>query len=324
MSNRKRKDMIHLKDFICKNKKDFEIDYNEKSTYLEKACPDKGFSSVWEWYWPLKTNNLIQIIAVYFSINNKLIQKWSVNMPTPNAFKFPEKNLFNLDICLDKNEFDFNILIENIPSCGNPVCINICPKSQTFPLNLNQTILFRDPNTYTNVLATISYFNSTCNYYNQILDKAEFQKSTKSLVFSNQLFFMHINQIDLPVKMSLSHSTVIGENLANISLQSNGNLIEVREDIYPVLNSTNVNILSKTIYIGGVYFMTFAVYKGDIFNAVKFGQVPNTLDSRQIPLQLQTMILYNSASIPVLDLNNAQYENIFQQELLNTFNILKL
>jgi len=273
----------------------------------------------------------------YITFNGLLIQKWRANVLTPQVTTFPCKDIFKLGLTTDICLFDFNIKFENIPGpCQDPTILNVNPQSICYPLQLNQYLLIEDPNIVviatpgmqtTDILAAVTYYNSNEAYYNQLTTMTDSFENTKNILMSTQLFFVHINQIREYVRLSISHNTNCGENVFTVCFKTNSK-IEIKETLIPVdqdpnnPNTNDILILQRTIYIEGRYFMTYAVYVCNIKGAIALGTT-ETVDQRQIPLQLGAMILFG-ATLPVPNLNTVvpvtdhqrQYINLFQDVIL--------
>jgi len=296
----------------------------------------------WDGYWPFMGGPGIEPPSLeyevdYVTFNGLLIQKWRANVPTPQVMTFSCKDIFKFTLCNDVCLFDFNFKFENIPGpCQDPTILNVNPQSTQYPLQLNQFLLIEDPNIVvistppiqtTDILAAVTYYNSNEAYYNQLLASTDTFETTKNIIMSTQLFFVHINQIKEYVRLSISHNTCCGENIFKVCIKTN-NKIEIKETLIPVdqdpsnPNTNDILILQRTIYIEGRYFMTYAVYVCNIKGAIALGTT-ETIDQRQIPLQLGTMILFG-ATLPVPNLNTVvpvtdhqrQYINLFQDVIL--------
>jgi len=296
----------------------------------------------WDGYWPFMGGPGIEPPSLeyevdYVTFNGLLIQKWRANVPTPQVMTFSCKDIFKFNLRNDICLFDFNFKFENIPGpCYDPTILNVNPLSTQYPLQLNQFLLIEDPNIVvvttppmqtTDILAAVSYYNSNEAYYNQLLATTDSFENTKNIIMSTQLFFVHVNQIKEYVRLTISHNTCCGENIFKVCIKTN-NKIEIKETLIPVdqdpsnPNTNDILILQRTIYIEGRYFMTYAVYVCNIKGAIALGTT-ETLDQRQIPLQLGAMILFG-ATLPVPNLNTVvavtdhqrQYINLFQDVIL--------
>lgn len=298
---------------------------------IEKHC---SYTNIWDAYWPFigsgDYNPQLIYELDYVSFNGILIEKWNTNLQTPTATFFPIKDILRLNLHTGCDMFDFDFKFENIPATGNSTVININPKSTILPFHLNQFVLIKDPNiavtepgvSPSNILAAIGYYNSSEMYLNQFTATTDGFGTTKNLFMSTQLFFIHINQIEKEVNLTISHNTGIGENLFKVHIETNAR-VEIKEILIPVNviplssgdNPLEITIMQRTIYIDEKYFMTYAHYVNDISNASMIGIVPGyTTDTRQTPLQLATMLLFG-AIVPVIDLNTVvattDHERIF-------------
>lgn len=317
---------FHKKTNCCETEIIIENENNKK-------CLGCNKNYIWPFYWPLSgsgTNNpSLDIQNIYIGFNNEPVIKWTTNLPTPKS-NLTKKNLFSFVVstgCPKDYNFNFKIRFEN--SAPNKTVIEVSPHSEKFPLLLNQYLIITDPNisviqpgtSPTNVQSTISYFMNKSSFYNPIDESVELSNSVRNLVFANQKLFIHINEIDIPVKIVVGNSD-IGENLANVQLtisvpNSNINQTSIKEKVTSDINpSTGVEIKRTTIYIKGIYLMSYVVYEGSIINATDFGKVPTTADSRQVPLQLESMILYKEPKIPVINLlNTTENGNEFKSNM---------
>lgn len=324
MSKNKHKNISNDKLGDIKN---IQINNDIKSRYLsEVKCSSKktDYNYTWDAYWPLigsgSDNPRLEFILNYITYNGRVGKKWTTTLPTPITDFFPAKELLNININNGSNIFDFNIHFENIPASENSVIIDINPKSTTFPFNLNQYILIKDPNIIsdkknTNIMGVIAQYNTNKIYHNQFTGTFNNINIIKNILFSSQLFFIHINQISEIVNLSIVHNTSIGENLFKILIKTNSK-VEIKEiPISMTLctdnDSFDVNILQKIIYINEKYFMTYATYINDISSAIKIADYIN--DPGKTPIQLVTMLLFN-VNGSMVDLNtivpNTEHERI--------------
>lgn len=270
----------------------------------------------WDAFWPLigsgTDNPRLEFVLNYIGYNGKVGKKWSTVLPTPITDFFPSKELFNLNVKTGINIFDFNIHFENIPASDSSTMIDINPKSTTFPFNINQYILIKDPNVVlnkknTNIMGVIAEYNTNKIYHNQFTSATNNISVIKNILFSSQLFFMHINQISEVVNLSVFYNTSIGENLFRILIKTNSK-VEIKEmpismTICTDIDSFDVTILQKTIFINEKYFMTYATYIDDVSAAIKLTQIPEHMnDPGKTPIQLVTMLLFN-VNGSIVDLN---------------------
>ena len=279
----------------------------------EQACAKRCAhicSYIWDAYWPFvgssgEMDPQLDFELVYTLFNGALVVKWHTSMPTPPTSVFPIKDLLKFNLITGPDCFDFDLHFENIPAEGTPTSIDISPRSLTFPFSLNQFVLIKDPNIIvtnpglspTDILAAISYYQSTEIYLNQFTKSTDPADVIKNLFFSTQLFFIHLSQTKEPVKLVISHNTALGENLFKVSIETDSK-IEIKETVIPVITPTDANIaiLQRTVYINGIYFMTYAFYINDLLAATSLSSVPTyTPDARQVPLQLVTMLLFGAA-----------------------------
>jgi len=262
-----------------------------------------------------------------------MIEKWRTILPTPTTSVFPIKDVLKFSLVTGCDNFVFDLKIENIPSTGYPVAVNINPKSTTLPFNLNQFIIIKDPNitvttlgtSPTDILAVIAYYNSNQLNLNQFTHSTDSVESVKNIFMSTQLFCVHINQIQ-DVKLTMTHNTSIAENLFKILIETSSK-VEVKEILIPVIvnhdidaeNDLDIVILSRTVYINGKYFMTYATYINDIASAQQLPNITNFLsDLRQSPIQLATMLLFD-AKAPLMNLDNVVGMSDHQRMLLRLF-----
>jgi len=158
----------------------------------------------------------------------------------------------------------------------------------------------------TNVLAAISYYQTNELYLNQFSRTFDSFGTIKNLFLSTQICMIHVNQIKYSVDLSISYNTAVGENLFRIDIDTN-HRVEIKECIIPLTiktssccdEHTEISILQRTIYIEGIYFMTYAIYINDVLAATK---LDTDTDPRQVPLQLATMILF-APVIPIINLD---------------------
>lgn len=281
-----------------------------------------SYKNIWDAYWPFlgssETDPKLNIELDYVTFNGTLIEKWNTSLPTPITSIFPIKDIFNFNLSTSSNKFIFNIRLENIPSTGSPVVIDINPKSTTLPFNLNQFVLVKDPNiivttpgsSATNILAVIGYYNSNELYLNQFTQAMDSSYSIKNIFLSTQLFFIHVNQINDNVKLSVSHNTGIGENLFKVYLETDSK-VEIKETLLPITitpvsiddDVSDIVVSMRTIYINGKYFMTYATYINNVASAQQLSNISGYLsDLRQTPIQLATMLLFDPVA-PITNLD---------------------
>lgn len=311
----------------------------------EPPCCDKPYNTsykcctntrcnIWEGYWPFSGSGEIDpgldYQLNYNSFNNNLLEKWNTSVPTPQTNIFPVKDLFKFSLFTNKCVFDFNYQFQNLPLEGDEaIVLNINPNSVSTPFNSNQFIFIKDPNinvtnpgvSPTNVLAVMAYYNSDELYVNQFTNSVDNFDSISNLLISTQVFAMHISQTSDPVDLKVAHSTNTGENLFEIIIETNGK-IEIKETIIPVAidEPWNITILVRTVYINGKYFMTYAVYDNDIAHAIELGDTSlgYTIDSRQVPIQLVTMLLFG-ATTPIVDLGTTTGLTEHERMLIRLF-----
>ncbi|XWV24696.1 putative ORFan [Tupanvirus deep ocean] len=302
---------------------------------IKEQC---GYTYVWDAYWPFigsgESDQKLDIELDYITFNGTMIEKWRTTLPTPTTSVFPIKDVFRFNLITGCDNFDFDLKLENIPSTGSPVAININPKSTTLPFNLNQFIVIKDPNitvttpgtSPTDILAVIAYYNSNQLNLNQFTHGTDSVDSVKNIFMSTQLFSVHINQIQDDVKLTLSHNTSIGENLFKIFIETSSK-VEVKETLIPVIINENIDanndldivILTRTVYINGKYFMTYATYINDIASAQLLPSVSNLLsDQRQTPIQLAAMLLFD-ARVPLTNLDNVVGMSDHQRMILRLY-----
>ncbi len=215
-----------------------------KNNFNHKICPNKYVSNsssdsniscsktptekciyahIWDAYWPLIGSCAdcpqLDISVDYITFNGCLIKKWDAELSTPQTSYFPVKDLFKFVLTNDASVFDFDIKIENIPDECDPTIINIGQKSTSFPFNLNQYLVIKDPNintnnkfcTSSNVQAVISYYQTNDLYLNQFTRMYDSFGTIKNLFLSTQLMVIHINQVKTPVKLLITYNTAIGD-----------------------------------------------------------------------------------------------------------------
>jgi hypothetical protein len=117
----------------------------------------------------------------------------------------------------------------------------------------------------------------------------------------------------------------LGENTFKVCIETNHN-IEIKELLIIVTGDNvppNICILQKTVYINGIYFMTYATYVDNITGAIQLGKTIS--DSRQAPLQLITMLLFE-ATVPIPNLNTVNITTSQQQLFVKLYKniILKI
>lgn len=301
---------------------------------------NRVYSYLWDAYWPFNgscdNDPKLDVELDYLTFNGVLMEKWSASLPTPATTVFPIKDIFKFTLVTNSDDFDFNIKMENLPSNNNSVVIDINPNSLTFPFNLNQFVLVKDPNipvtipgeSSTDVLAIMAYYNSNEIYLNQFTQTMDLFEPIKNILLSTQIFFVHINQIKDFVKLTIAHGTTTGENLFKVTIETS-HLVEIKEVLVPVcfdllqskheINSPDVDILMRTVYINGKYFMTCATYINNINIAQQLPNISGIItDLRQTPVQLMTMLLFDPV-IPLINLENATVTNDHQRLLVKLF-----
>ncbi len=308
------------------------------SSTIQNEIPIRTYSYLWDAYWPFNgscdIDPKLDIELDYLTFNGTLMEKWAASLPTPATTIFPMKDIFNLTLISNNDDFDFDIKMENLPTNGNPIVIDINPDSSTFPFNLNQYVLIKDPNitvtspgdSPTDVLAIMAYYNSNEIYLNQFMQTMDIFDPIKNILLSTQIFFMHINHIRHFVKLNIVRTTTTGENLFNVVIETN-NRVEIKEIQIPVqqdhsidgIDNADVGILVRTVYINGKYFMTYATYINDISIAQQLPNISGAIaDLRQTPLQLATMLLFEPI-IPLANLGNVIPSNDQQRLLVKMF-----
>ncbi|XWV25939.1 putative orfan [Tupanvirus soda lake] len=302
---------------------------------IKEQC---GYTYVWDAYWPFigsgETDQKLDIEVDYITFNGVMIEKWRTTLPTPTTSIFPIKDVFKFSLVTGCDNFDFDLKLENIPSTGSPVAVNINPKSTTLPFNLNQFIIIKDPNitvttpgtSPTDILAVIAYYNSNQLNLNQFTHSTDSVEPVKNIFMSTQLFCVHINQIQEDIKLTMTHNTSIGENLFKVFIETSSK-VEIKETLVPVINDQYIDtdndldivILSRTVYVNGKYFMTYATYINDIASAQQLPNITNFLsDLRQTPIQLATMLLFD-AKTPLANLDNVVGMSDHQRMILRLY-----
>lgn len=302
---------------------------------------------VWTAYYPFigSSTSDPQLLTEldYTTFTNLFVTKWSLDIPTPAVTAFPNKVLFDLNIVANKEKFDFNILWQNIPVAGPSTVLDASPKSTMFPFQLNQYVVIRDPGIIvttpgvspTDVLAIHGFYTSSTLGLNEFTEQIDCLGNSKSLFISTQLFFVHISQPICDVRITLVHSTVIGENLFSVTIETDCH-VEIVErkicvtastldlELAPIVASScsmsDIIILEKTVYVNGIYLMTYAFYVDNVTAAIALGQL--AADQRQVPLQLVDMLLFGAIA-PAPDLTTVIASTDAQRAIVNAYqNIL--
>lgn len=297
-----------------------------------------GYTNIWDAYWPFigsaGTGSKLDIELDYLTFNGMLVEKWSTSLPTPPINTFPIKDLLKINILSGKTDFDFDIRLENLPSSGAPVVINISPKSTILPFNLNQFMLIKDSGIVinspgvnnTNVLGIVGYYNSSQSYLNNFTQNVDSFENVKNVFLSTQLFFVHVNQIKDDVKLNITHNTGLGENLFKVYIETDSK-VEIKEVQIPVIitnpdNSiqhADITIEVKTIYINSKYFMTYAYYSNDVTSAQQLINTDGYMsDLRQTPIQLASMLLFGP-NVPIVNLDSTNCNTDHERMLVKLF-----
>lgn len=307
-----------------------------------KHCP-KIHSYVWTAYYPFLGSSTIDPQLLYeldyTTFTNLFVTKWSLDIPTPAVTVFPNKVLFDLNIVANKEKFDFNILWQNVSVSGPSIVLDASPKSTTFPFQLNQYVLIRDPGIVvtpgvnTDILAVHGFYTSPTLGLNEFTEQIDCLGNSKSFFISTQLFFVHITQPICDVRITLAHNTTIGENLFGVIIETDCH-VEIVErkicvtastlDVVPLVSSScsmsDIIILEKTVYVNGIYLMTYAFYVDNVTAAIALGALAT--DPRQVPLQLVDMLLFG-ATAPAPDLATVIASTDAQRTIINVYqNIL--
>ena len=352
------KELKHL-DKLLDNKKC--KCHPEPQCKTDKIC---DHCNIWNAYWPFygvigASPPSLDFQVNYVAFNGSLMERWKTNMETPYVKTFPVKNLLEFvltignDICkkhdsshsLDRHStarsiksgcFDFNFRFENIPEPHEcTTVIDVSPCSHKYPLLLNQFLLIEDPNIVvtipgvspTNVVGIIGYYSTDELCLNQLTETVDKFNEVKNIFMSSQLFYLHVLEMPDYVKFNLVNNTCLGENAFKVCVETSHN-IEVKETLIIVEEFQHINILQRTMYINGKYFMTYAVYVDNLVGAIQLGKAtpppipPTIADARAVPLQLVTMLLFG-ATVPVPNLNTVDVVTSQQQVIVNLYkNIL--
>jgi len=288
----------------------------------------------WPFYWQYKgtgTNPSLVIQNVSTLLDGTVTTNWSATLPTPVTTFTPDKRLFSFDIVANCSDLNFEIVFENLPPEGIPsTIITVTPTSTITPLTLDQYILIRNPGAEnqppqsSNLVATISRYSTKWQLFDQLTLQEIPSGSVDNLMFTNQLFFFHMNATERDNALfSLIHTALMGEKLARVDIKSQGQIRIIDTTIEVLSNgvSTGTSIIKSTGFVNGQYLFTYATYTRDSI-AITFGNVPqNTTDARQRVLQLAAMIVFNNYNVPVIDLALINPETITNEHQIHLLNL---
>lgn len=248
----------------------------------------------WIAYWPIfgtqPDPSLRYEVNSYSELSNANTERWAETISTQLGATIPIKNLFRIDLTTGPCNFDFNVRVEN--TAEPPAVININPTSTTRGFQLNQFFFIKDPNIttdpdVTNIVGTGSFYNTADIYYNEFTDTTNNFDSTKNLLFTSQLFAVHMQQMKEHVRVSISYNTGNGDDLFKVCIFS-ACKIEIREEDIVVNVADDIVIRKQNVYVNGRYFMTYAYYINNIAGA----RVLPIATNKERPIQLARQLLF--------------------------------